>query len=333
EAGHASLVVRYRSQVAEFEVSDTGIGIPASDLERIFEPFERGRDPAVRALPGTGLGLTITKLLTQIMGGELLVRSAPREGTTLTCRLLLSEAAHDPAVVDPPRPVRGYTGARRTILLADDDPDHLHLLRDLLTALDFTVVLASNGQSCLELAAVHKPDLVLLDISLPDMTGWQVAQALRRAEEAELGAGPGSEESTRYRLKIIIVSANAHEYRPGGDGASPHDGFIMKPVEFETLLSQTSELLRLQWLYETVPQATITAAETLPEISGASVEHLEALYQLGRIGHVRGIEAKLREIEQQDAATSVLAARLRTLISNFDLKRYMSVLEELRSRG
>ncbi len=77
EAGHASLIVRYRSQVAEFEVSDTGIGIHQSDLERIFEPFERGRDPAVRALPGTGLGLTITKLLTQIMGGELLVRSAP----------------------------------------------------------------------------------------------------------------------------------------------------------------------------------------------------------------------------------------------------------------
>jgi signal transduction histidine kinase len=77
EVGHASLIVRYRSQVAEFEVSDTGIGIHQSDLERIFEPFERGRDPAVRALPGTGLGLTITKLLTQIMGGELLVRSVP----------------------------------------------------------------------------------------------------------------------------------------------------------------------------------------------------------------------------------------------------------------
>src|SRR5580658_4959094 len=129
EAGHASLIVRYRSQVAEFEVSDTGIGIHQSDLERIFEPFERGRDPAVRALPGTGLGLTITKLLTQIMGGELLVRSVPGEGSTLTCRLLLSEASHDPAVADQPRLVRGYTGARRTVLLADDDPAHLELIR------------------------------------------------------------------------------------------------------------------------------------------------------------------------------------------------------------
>ncbi len=74
-------------------------------------------------------------------------------------------------------------------------------------------------------------------------------------------------------------------------------------------------------------------AEPLPEMSGASLQHLDALYQLGRIGHVRGIEAKLREIEQQDAATAALAERLRTLISNFDLKRYMSVLEELRPKG
>jgi hypothetical protein len=68
-------------------------------------------------------------------------------------------------------------------------------------------------------------------------------------------------------------------------------------------------------------------------MSDTSEQHLEALYQLGRIGHVRGIVAKLHEIEQQDAATSALAAHLRTLISNFDLKRYMSVLEELRQKG
>ena len=71
ERGSATLTVRYRSQVAEFEVADTGVGIPANELERVFEPFERGQGASVRAIPGTGLGLTITKLLTQIMGGEI----------------------------------------------------------------------------------------------------------------------------------------------------------------------------------------------------------------------------------------------------------------------
>ncbi len=192
EAGHASLIVRYRSEVAEFEVSDTGIGIHQADLERIFEPFERGRDPAVRALPGTGLGLTISKLLAQIMGGELLVRSTPGEGSTLTFRLLLSEASHDASQADQPRLVRGYIGPRRTILLADDDPAHLELIRDLLAALGFTVLLAHNGRSCLEMSALHRPDLVLLDISLPDMTGWEVAQACGGPRRRNAARAPGS---------------------------------------------------------------------------------------------------------------------------------------------
>ncbi len=86
--------MRYRSQVAEFEIADTGVGIPPKDLERVFQPFERGNAPNVRSIPGTGLGLTITKLLTQIMGGEILARSTLGEGTTFTVRLLLSEVAH-----------------------------------------------------------------------------------------------------------------------------------------------------------------------------------------------------------------------------------------------
>jgi signal transduction histidine kinase len=113
EAGQASLTVRYRSQVMEFEIADTGMGIQTNDLERIFEPFERGRSPAVRSIPGTGLGLTITKLLTQIMGGELLVQSEIGRGTTFTVRLMLSEAIH-PITVSSPRRVRGHTGPQLT---------------------------------------------------------------------------------------------------------------------------------------------------------------------------------------------------------------------------
>src|SRR5882757_7851782 len=103
ERGSACLLVRYRSQVAEFEISDTGVGIPEEDLERIFQPFERGRSAAVRAIPGTGLGLTITKLLTQIMGGDLTVRSTAGGGTTFVVRMLLSEALAAHEVSSPGR--------------------------------------------------------------------------------------------------------------------------------------------------------------------------------------------------------------------------------------
>ncbi len=116
ERGSATFTVRYRSQVAEFEVSDTGVGIPASEIERVFEPFERGQGANVRAIPGTGLGLTITKLLTQIMGGEINANSVEGKGTVFTVRLLLSEAAPAPEAAKDgaDRRARGHGISRRT---------------------------------------------------------------------------------------------------------------------------------------------------------------------------------------------------------------------------
>ncbi|MBC7983072.1 MAG: response regulator, partial [Candidatus Obscuribacterales bacterium] len=319
ERGQASLAVRYRSQVAEFEISDTGVGIPPEDLERVFQPFERGTAANVRAIPGTGLGLTITKLLTQIMGGEILARSVLGEGTTFTVRLLLSEVTPDAKPQLAPRRVNGYSGARRKILLVDDDPEHLEMLRALLVPLDFIVFTALDGASGVNLAAQCIPDLVLMDISMPDMTGWVVAKRLR-------------ELSSLTSLKIAIVSANAHEYNPGGHEQAPHDAFVMKPVDLQVVLECVGALLNVDWMYnestETTSQTNVAAA-----IPTHARHHIDDLYQLGRIGHVRGIQAKLTELENTDPATKPFAAHLRTLITNFDLKRYMTVLEAMRKNG
>jgi len=328
ERGHASLTIRYRSQVAEFEVSDTGIGIPPEDMERIFEPFERGTAHAVRAVPGTGLGLTITKLLTQIMGGELLVRSTPASGTVFTVRLLLSEAAQDVSQPAIARKISGYAGAPLKVLLVDDDPFHLSLVQDLLRPLNFTLFMARDGRTSLQLAAQCRPDLAMVDISMPDLTGWEVARELR--------ALPGLE-----RLKIMIVSANAHEYRPGG-GESAHDDFVMKPVDIQQLLEHIGAVLGLEWTYELPAADSLSAAQFVPSpavslhpIDPASVRdqsrhHIDDLYRLGSIGHVRGIEAKLREIESEDAVNQAFALHLRKLVASFDLKAYMNVLEGMR---
>ena len=320
ERGHASLVVRYRNQVAELEVSDTGVGIPAQDLERIFEPFERGHSAAVRTIPGTGLGLTITKLLAQIMGGEILVRSVVGEGTTFTVRMQLSGATAATESTTLPRQISAYAGRRISILLIDDDPAHLDMVQALLRPLNFVVLTAADGRGGIELAMTAKPDLAMIDLSLPDMTGWQVAAQLREATQLP-------------SLKIVIVSANAHEYTPGGGEEPLHDGFIMKPVEMQALLQCVGRVLALDWIYDAAPRIITdsnSAADTLP---AGSHHHVDDLYQLGRIGHVRGIQAKLREMEAQDAANQPFAAHLRGLVANFDLKRYMNVLEALRKHG
>jgi signal transduction histidine kinase/CheY-like chemotaxis protein len=318
ERGSVTLTVRYRSPSAEFEVADTGPGIAPADIERIFEPFERGNSEAVRALPGTGLGLTITRLLTQIMGGEVQVHSSPDCGSTFVVRLVLGEVIY--ATPPPARHICNYVGARRKILLADDDPMHLDLVQNLLRPLGFTVFSARDGKSCVQLAEKCQPHLAMIDLSLPDISGWQVAQQLR--------AMPGLEA-----LKLMIVSANAHEHAPGA--GVHHDVFVTKPIELTPLLEQVGALLQLQWIER--PQATADG----PAGDGAAGDspaapprhHLDDLYRLGSIGHVRGIEAKLRELELEDPGNEAMAAQLRTLVSNFDLKRYMNVIDAMRAHA
>jgi signal transduction histidine kinase/CheY-like chemotaxis protein len=319
ERGHARLTVRYRSPIAEFEIADSGVGIPTEDLERVFEPFERGSAPNVRSIPGTGLGLTITKLLTHIMGGEIVARSTPGVGTTFTVRLQLTEASLPQHETHAQR-IRGYEGRPIKVLLVDDDTTHIDIVQNLLRSLRFDVVAATNGQSALALAAESLPDVALVDISMNDTNGWDVARALR----ARAG---------REALKIVMVSANAHEYSAGGGENDLHEGFVMKPMDVQVLLNALASTLRLTWIYE--PEApSIAAAHGAEAVAHAlSTQHLIELYQLGRIGHIRGIQSKLQEIEAADPSNRALAAQLRELIAKFDFKRFMSVLDDLRARS
>jgi signal transduction histidine kinase/CheY-like chemotaxis protein len=322
--GHAALLVRCQGEVVEFEVSDTGAGIAPEELERIFEPFERGQGTEVRSVPGTGLGLTITKLLVHLMGGELQVHSTPGAGSRFTVRLLLSRL-HDGAGAAPWRMPIGYAGARVNVLAVDDDPGHLALVQDLLRPLDFQLARADNRREALRLAQERRPALVLMDVSMPDGSGWDLARELR--------ALPGLET-----CRILMVSANAHEDRPR-DGASAHDGFVRKPVDTQLLLDQIGALLDLQWLHE-APAERPPGAAPRPAPAGAPVadpaaarRRLEELYELGRIGHVRGVEAKLREMEDADPASRPLAATLRGHLKNFDLRQVLQALESTRKAG
>lgn len=313
ESGEVSLRLRYpSSQIAEFRIRDSGVGIREADIDTIFEPFERGSMPASGGLPGAGLGLAITKVLVQIMGGEIRVKSRPGEGSSFSVRLLLPAATEANPERIAHRRVVGYVGPRRRILLVDDNVAHRDLLREVLAPLDFLVEEAADGASGLRLAAAQPPDLVVLDIAMPGMDGWEVARTLR--------AQPAPP-------RILMVSANANDGSNGGASGSVHDGFVMKPVDIDFLLERIAELLGLEWRYEAqaLPQPIAAPA---PETECAPRPYLDALEQLGRIGYVRGIETKLREMEEAEPGSVRLAARLRGLIGNYDLKGFLRVVAE-----
>ncbi|MBE9603350.1 response regulator [Acetobacteraceae bacterium H6797] len=312
--GGVTLRLRFKGEVAEFEISDTGIGIPEADLARIFEPFQRSDGAKSPSTPGVGLGLTITKLLTQIMGGEITVTSRIGEGSTFRVRLLLSAAMSVPAPAPPEQRIAGYAGERLTVLLVDDDHSHLAMMTDLLAPLGFTVLTVGDGPSGLKLAIGTRPDLFLLDISMPGMTGWELARQLR--EEG-------------LEAPIIIVSANAQELIETRPVGAFHDDVLSKPVSHAALLSKIGELLRLEWRTEALPEAA-------PEPTGGTPldpSRIEALRQMAAIGYVGGIRELLDSLEGELPEARAHIARLRSLVAEYRLDAFTAALEEAADQG
>jgi len=313
QAGSVHFVIHYRSPVAEFEVTDTGPGIAPDDLERIFAPFERGALGAAQPQTGTGLGLTICRLLAGVMGGDIKVTSSVGTGSAFRVKILLSEVTNPTRPAPVAAPVKGYQGARKTILITDDDPVQRDLLREVLTPLGFILLSAPDGPSCLALARHCRPDLFLLDISMPGMDGWTVAKTLR--------------DDGHRQARILMISASALEAH-GAPLAQPfHDGYLMKPIDIPRLLETIRQLLKLDWRYdseETPPPRWRPDSGSRPP-----VKHIEELIGLGQIGHVRAIQVKLDEIGSEYPEHAEFVSQMRALIDRFDLDQYMATLKTL----
>ncbi|MDO8874878.1 MAG: ATP-binding protein [Pseudolabrys sp.] len=318
DAGSVTFRMNYRNEVTEFIVEDTGIGIHADDLERIFQPFERARASRNRKVTGTGLGLTITRLLTKIMGGDIWVTSEVGKGSIFHVKLMLSEVANPRTVSVMEDRVRSYRGARQTIMVVDDDENHRVLVQDLLEPLDFNVLTASSGAECLELAERHKPNLILLDVAMPDMDGWQVAEKLRQMRPD--------------RPAIIMLSAFAPDPKHKAEPYPLNDDYLIKPFDLRQLLGKIYALLDIEWVHnDSLAEPQIITAEMLTPTMVPSPSDLDELIGLGQIGYMRGIQNKLHAIENASPEYGAFVSYMRVISDGFDLKRYVAVLESFRS--
>ncbi len=311
--------VAYRSQVAEFSVVDTGVGISAADRERVFNAFETVA-VARGAGRGTGLGLTITKLLAEIMGGDITLRSEPGVGSTFTVRLLLS-SIEAPLEHRSKARVTGYTGPRRRIGVVEDDPAQRSLMTDLLEPLGFEVSAWADAESCLASLAGLDVDVFLLDISLPGMDGRELERELR----AMFGAGTA----------MITVSANVDERAGGHIHDSSRLNHFLKPIDLDALLERLRTLLGFEWeeAAEVARSAAVsgTCASTTERFVPPDGATLDALEKLASIGHAAGLRDALRRLERDRPATGDFVTATLHRLERYDLAGVDAMLEGARA--
>lgn len=317
QAGSIRLVLKWSSQIATFEVHDTGPGIAPERQQRIFAPYERDDADAEVERVGAGLGLAITSAVVRMLGGDLTLESRVGEGSCFSIRLMAPQVS---GMVDRARErlrPTGYHGARRAILLVDDDLDHLGVLRTILTEVGFEVSQASDGQTAIALADRGRFDAVICDVSMPGMSGWEVAGHLRALHGRS--------------LTVLMLSANAFERHGQSGQEADHDAFLLKPVDLGALIDSLGRHLKLEWITQDSDNGQHGTALACGGhgITAAAREHADRLKALVRIGHVRALEGEIRGLEQADPAAASLAAKLYECLDRFDLAAMGRMLEEL----
>jgi PAS domain S-box-containing protein len=296
-----------------FEVQDSGIGIEAGQLERIFRPFEQAGNSLGHS-GGTGLGLVISRELVRLMDSDIQVRSQVGEGSFFWFEL-------DVPVVDGFRDIlpaeqyaSGYRGARRRLLIVDDIIENRMLLLDILGRLGFETAEADSGKACLECAEAQMPDLVLLDMVIPNMDGLETARRLRRL--------PGFGQTP-----IIAISASASGTDVAEAMKAGIDVFLSKPIEMKQLLLQIGGLLKLEWLYA-LPEADASPQPKLEQwLDTPPMEEMSVLHRMAQEGSMRDIIQQTERLQALDERYRPFAEQLRKLCQNYQSKAVLDLVE------
>lgn len=317
QLGKVWFVVKYRNQVAEFLIDDTGPGIDAADMERIFQPFERVRSVATANLPGTGLGLTIVRLLCDIMGADLKVSSEPGKGSRFAVSMMLPWVNNPAPQVDTGTAVIGYAGDRKTVLLVDDDPMLRGFLSDLLVPLEFQVLEAPDGAAALSMLEFSTPDLYLLDVAMPVMDGLTLARALR-----ERGVV----------APVLMLSADVQEQHRDPAAKQAYNDYLIKPVSVAKLLEKMGAALNLNWIHQddctsATQPACLAQKPALSRI--APCDALDDLKSSCEIGYLRGVRSALDRLAADEAVDQGTLRHLDELCRNLQFKVLAECLETL----
>jgi signal transduction histidine kinase/purine-cytosine permease-like protein/ActR/RegA family two-component response regulator len=309
-SGTITFHISYRSEVATFQIIDTGEGIDEKDFDSIFQPFSRLSQSTGNAASGSGLGLTLSKILTELMGGELTVSSQPGKGSIFTVRLMLSDQTKTaPQLAE--EDVIGFQGNAKNILIVDDQQEQRDLISTLLEPVGFCVFQADSGKDCLESVKSDRPDLILLDLSMGTFSGLDTIKQLRKEN---------------YSMPVLMLSANAY---PSDQQAAIEAGcndFIAKPVTIRELLSKLKLHMSLNYIYECNGDDDMTKTSDNAIVLPPPYI-LEQLIKFIRIGDLLGLKSQLNELVKSESGYQDFCQRVRVLANEYRVGEIKNLLK------
>ena len=306
--------ISFARELASIEIEDTGPGIPDQEITKVFDPFVRG-SAEDGLIGGTGLGLTISKMLTELMGGQLSVESKVGVGTKFHIALYLPEIRLEQQDLKSLAVQRtGYLGHKRKILVVDNESVDRKLLVELLQPIGFIVFEAKNGRQCLEMLPEVNPDLILMDLAMPEMDGWEASYIIRKINKSTIPIG--------------IVSANAFDKALDNEAGIDSSDFIVKPLNLPELLEWLGEKLGLTWILADA----LTSALSQKEIDSYAIppaDDLEELKQLVHAGYMRGVLNKIDSISKTDPKFHLFVELTSDFAKQFQLSKLKDYLDNL----
>ena len=300
----------------KFQVIDTGVGIASDQVNKLFQAFEQVGDRK-RQSEGTGLGLAISQRIVQLMGGEIQVESQLGVGSTFYFEVALPIATNwaQKSSVKDGRTIIGYEGASRHILIVDDRWENRSVLVNLLEPIGFTFTEAENGQAGLEKAREKLPDLIVTDLAMPIMDGFELLKHLRKSQELK-------------RLKVLVSSASVAQIDQQMSIEAGGDDFLTKPVDAEELLMLVAKHLQLTWKYDATELSTSDNKLSATELIPPSAADLQILLELAQDGLLRELAETAAEIGQKDERYQPFIQEVILLAKQFQTENIEQLIQE-----
>ncbi len=303
-----------------FHVEDSGIGIAPEEIPKICLPFQQVGNNDYHA-EGTGLGLSITHKLIEMMGSQLHIHSQLGRGSTFWFQLPLPEVPETFIPLEEPLYIMGYqwdsqppqATSKIQILVVDDNRENCSVLVNLLTPLGFQVDTATTGQLAIDKICELKPNVVLMDLKMPVIDGYEVTRHLRQLPDLQ-------------EMVIIAVSACAFEQDVLKSKEAGCDDFITKPVHLKELLERLRKLLKLTWVYE--PTQVTTPLPTRPPQSEPSVEQAVTLSQLAQIGDIQGLFDYLEKLRHTDTHLQMFIQQVYHLAEELEMEQICEMVQK-----